>query len=51
MEEVIKKIIYTELEGVIKEYFDDIKSRTGMTNAGVVRYCIMQTWRNEVEQK
>ena len=47
----IKKVLYTEIEGIIKKYFDEIKAHTGMSNAGVVRYCIMTTWRWEIDDK
>jgi ribosomal protein S7 len=44
-----KKVIYAEIDGIVEQYFEAIKSKTGMNNANVIRYCIFETWKREVE--
>ena len=39
---VDKKMIFTELNGKIKQYFEELKENTGLNNSGVIRYAIIQ---------
>ncbi len=43
-----KLSVNVELEGVIAQYFRDVKAKTGLNNANVVRYCVFEMWKREV---
>lgn len=39
--------IRKDKEDPIKNYFNKIQEKTGMSNSGVLRYCILETYKRE----